>query len=207
MRRGSGRPLPWRAALCVRACGLPKALWNGELTENGFELGVIGGGRPEGICGPGSSTFWRSFFLAGWIDLGENLSRRKAKKYEKKTGCMRWSMPWAVFYQSDVDEFLRTKAAASTMVEYMLRRSRDRNERHWNFMWLALWKTCFKANPPSRLACIGYGPGEAHQCGKFFSGGRRKTSSDKKSWMNWMTSWTKWYIFSLGLSMIFWNSW
>lgn len=29
LRRGSGRAPPWRAALCVRACGLPKALWNG----------------------------------------------------------------------------------------------------------------------------------------------------------------------------------
>ena len=92
-----------------------------KLTENGFELGVIGGGRPEGICGSGIIDLLAELFLAGWIDLRGKFVPEKSEKIQEKDGMYAVEYaPGLFFYQSDVDEFLRTKAAASTMVEYML---------------------------------------------------------------------------------------
>lgn len=92
-----------------------------KLTENGFELGVIGGGRPEGICGSGIIDLLAELFLAGWIDLRGKFVPEKSEKIQEKDGMYAVEYaPGLFFFQSDVDEFLRTKAAASTMVEYML---------------------------------------------------------------------------------------
>ena len=92
-----------------------------KLTENGFELGVIGGGKPEGICGSGIIDLLAELFLAGWIDLRGKFVPEKSEKIQEKDGMYAVEYaPELFFYQSDVDEFLRTKAAASTMVEYML---------------------------------------------------------------------------------------
>ena len=147
-----------------------------KLTENGFELGVIGGGRPEGICGSGIIDLLAELFLAGWIDLRGKFVPEKSEKNSGKDGMYAVGMPLGCFYQSDVDEF-HTKAAASTMVEYMLGE-----------------------------AGIGM-----NDISEFYVAGAFGKHVSKESavtiWMNWMTSWTKWYIFSLGLSMIFWNLW
>ena len=60
-------------------------------------------------------------FLAGWIDLRGKFVPEKSEKIQEKDGMYAVEYaPGLFFYQSDVDEFLRTKAAASTMVEYML---------------------------------------------------------------------------------------
>ena len=99
------------------------------------------------------------------------------------------------------------------------RRSRGRP----NAMWLALLESMFQPESAGRCTIEAPVPGpdmdqgdghDAHQCGgrKFLSGGRRMPLETlfwiKNPWMDdWMTSWTKWYIFSLGLSMIFWNLW
>ena len=93
-----------------------------KLTETGFELGVIGGGKPVGICGSGIIDLLAELFLAGWIDLRGKFVPEKSEKIQEKDGMYAVEYaPGLFFYQSDVDEFLRTKAAACTMVEYMLR--------------------------------------------------------------------------------------
>ena len=93
-----------------------------KLTEKGFELGVIGGEKPEGICGSGIIDLLAELFLAGWIDLRGKFVPEKSEKIQEKDGMYAVEYaPGLFFYQSDVDEFLRTKAAACTMVEYMLR--------------------------------------------------------------------------------------
>lgn len=52
--------------------------------------------------------------------------------------------PDLYFYQSDIEEFIRTKAAAYTMVAIMLR-SRESNFRNWKvFMWQGFRQTCIK---------------------------------------------------------------
>lgn len=93
-----------------------------KLTKKGFELSVIGGGKPEGICGSGIIDLLAELFLAGWIDLRGKFVPEKSEKIQEKDGMYAVEYaPGLFFYQSDVDEFLRTKAAACTMVEYMLR--------------------------------------------------------------------------------------
>ena len=57
-----------------------------KLTENGFELGVIGGGRPEGICGSGIIDLLAELFLAGWIDLRGKFVPEKSEKIQEKDG-------------------------------------------------------------------------------------------------------------------------
>ncbi len=93
-----------------------------RLTEKGFELGVIGGGEARGICGSGIIELLAELFLAGWIDLRGKFVPEKNKAIRKVDGMYAVEYaPGLFFFQSDVDEFLRTKAAAATMVEYMLR--------------------------------------------------------------------------------------
>lgn len=89
--------------------------------ENGkFDLTVIGGGAPRGLCGSGIVDMIAQLFLNGKLDL--------LGKFVPESGDLvqengEWGIAYApglTFWQSDVDAFLRTKAAANTMVEYML---------------------------------------------------------------------------------------
>ena len=63
-------------------------------------------------------------FLEGWIDIRGKFSPEKSSLIQKKEGqwCVEYA-PGLYFYQKDIDEFIRTKSAAYTMVEIMLRES------------------------------------------------------------------------------------
>lgn len=93
--------------------------------ENGeIRIHVIGGQKPEGICGSGIVDLLAELFLHGWIDLKGKLISEKSLKIQKKGEMYAVEYaPGLFFYQSDIDEFVRTKAAAYTMVECMLRES------------------------------------------------------------------------------------
>ena len=85
-----------------------------------FYLTVIGGGAPKGVCGSGIVDLIAQLYLNGKIDL-------RGKFIPESGGLEQREGEWAIcyapglyFYQSDIDAFLRTKAAANTMVEYML---------------------------------------------------------------------------------------
>ncbi|MCD8337660.1 MAG: ASKHA domain-containing protein [Lachnospiraceae bacterium] len=87
------------------------------------ELDVIGGGAPMGICGSGIIDLISELFLHGLIDL-------RGKFVPESGDAISWRpeegeyafcyAPGLWFYQSDIQEFIRTKAAAYTMMEYLL---------------------------------------------------------------------------------------
>lgn len=93
--------------------------------DNGmFHNHVLGEGKAEGICGSGIIDILAELFLNGWLDIRGKLEPEKSSLIQQKNGS--WAVeydPGLFFYQEDIDEFLRTKAAAYTMVEYMLRES------------------------------------------------------------------------------------
>lgn len=92
--------------------------------------------RPQGICGSGIVDLLAELFLNGWVDaLGkfqEDASERIIQvrnhldeEREELAVCYAWASESAngedlVFTQSDVTEFIRTKAAAHTMVAYLI---------------------------------------------------------------------------------------
>lgn len=92
-----------------------------KLQGQEFELDVIGGGNPKGICGSGIVDLIAELFLHGWVDIRGQFVPEASEKIQKKGE--EYAVEYAPslwFCQSDLNEFLRTKAAAGTMVEYML---------------------------------------------------------------------------------------
>ena len=79
---------------------------------------------PQGICGSGIIDLIAELFLEGWIDIRGKLSPEKSLLIQQQDNqlCVEYA-PGLYFYQKDIDEFIRTKSAAHTMVEIMLRES------------------------------------------------------------------------------------
>lgn len=82
------------------------------------------GEEPQGICGSGIIDLIAELFLEGWIDIRGKLSPEKSPLIQERDNqlCVEYA-PGLYFYQKDIDEFIRTKSAAHTMVEIMLRES------------------------------------------------------------------------------------
>ena len=82
------------------------------------------GEEPRGICGSGIIDLIAELFLEGWIDICGKLSPEKSPLIQERDNqfCVEYA-PGLYFYQKDIDEFIRTKSAAHTMVEIMLRES------------------------------------------------------------------------------------
>ena len=80
--------------------------------------------EPRGICGSGIIDLIAELFLEGWIDIRGKLSPEKSPLIQESDNqlCVEYA-PGLYFYQKDIDEFIRTKSAAHTMVEIMLRES------------------------------------------------------------------------------------
>ena len=80
--------------------------------------------EPQGICGSGIIDLIAELFLEGWIDIRGKLSLEKSPLIQERDNqlCVKYA-PGLYFYQKDIDEFIRTKSAAHTMVEIMLRES------------------------------------------------------------------------------------
>lgn len=92
------------------------------IEEDVIRVHVIGEQEAEGICGSGIVDLLAELFLHGWIDLRGKLIPEKNPDI-RQIGEM-YAVEYApglFFYQSDIDEFIRTKAAAYTMVECMMR--------------------------------------------------------------------------------------
>ncbi|MCD7813105.1 MAG: ASKHA domain-containing protein [Lachnospiraceae bacterium] len=87
------------------------------------QLDVIGGGMPTGICGSGIIDLISELFLHGLIDLRGKFvpESSDAITFRPQEGEYAFCYaPGLWFYQSDIQEFIRTKAAAYTMMEYLL---------------------------------------------------------------------------------------
>ena len=82
---------------------------------------VIGEGEAKGICGSGIVDLLAQMFLNGWIDMKGKLQPEVSGRIVEQEGELAAEYaPGLCFYQSDIEEFLKTKAAAGTMVEYMM---------------------------------------------------------------------------------------
>lgn len=93
--------------------------------ENGeIYFHVIGEATAVGICGSGIVDLLAQLFLNGWMNVKGHLEPEKSSKISVQDGMYAVEYaPGLYFYQEDIDEFIKTKAAASTMIEYMFRES------------------------------------------------------------------------------------
>lgn len=87
--------------------------------------------EPKGICGSGIVDLLAQLFLNGIIDIRGQLNPDKSRhvvkvphpEYEEGSNEEVLAFEYApglLFYQFDIDEIVKTKAAAMTMVEYMM---------------------------------------------------------------------------------------
>ena len=95
-----------------------------KIRDGNIFVHVIGNSPPQGICGSGIIDLIAELFLEGWIDIRGKLSPEKSPLIQERDNqlCVEYA-PGLYFYQKDIDEFIRTKSAAHTMVEIMLRES------------------------------------------------------------------------------------
>lgn len=95
-----------------------------KIRDGNIFVHVIGNSAPQGICGSGIIDLIAELFLEGWIDIRGKLSPEKSPLIQERDNqfCVEYA-PGLHFYQKDIDEFIRTKSAAHTMVEIMLRES------------------------------------------------------------------------------------
>lgn len=85
---------------------------------------VIGGGSARGICGSGIIDLIAELYLNEWVDFKGTFNPEKSSRIHEQNGrCGVEYAPGLMFWQEDMEEFLRTKSAAVTMVEYLLRES------------------------------------------------------------------------------------
>ena len=97
-----------------------------HIADDAVELSVIGGGAPRGICGSGIVDMIADLFLEDRIDFRGRFIPENSPRICEVEG--EWAYLYGetkegkplYFYQSDIEQFLQTKAAAYTMVEYML---------------------------------------------------------------------------------------
>lgn len=95
-----------------------------KIRDGNIFVHVIGNSALQGICGSGIIDLIAELFLEGWIDIRGKLSPEKSPLIQERDNqlCVEYA-PGLYFYQKDIDEFIRTKSAAHTMVEIMLRES------------------------------------------------------------------------------------
>lgn len=95
-----------------------------KIRDGNIFVHVIGNSAPRGICGSGIIDLIAELFLEGWIDIRGKLSLEKSPLIQERDNqlCVEYAHG-LYFYQKDIDEFIRTKSAAHTMVEIMLRES------------------------------------------------------------------------------------
>lgn len=87
------------------------------------ELSVIGNVTPKGICGSGIADMIAELYLEDILDFRGKFIPENSSRLEQIDG--EWAFRYAdglYFYQSDVEQFIATKAAAYTMVEYMMQK-------------------------------------------------------------------------------------
>ena len=120
------------------------------------------GGKPlqieaKGICGSGIIDLIAELFLERLDSTSVwKVSPEKSPLIQKKEGqwCVEYA-PGLHFYQKDIDEFIRTKSAAHTMVEIMLRESGlEALTRQNGSMWQGLLESMYPRSLPLPSACI-----------------------------------------------------
>lgn len=114
-----------RTGMCAANGAVEKVSIRGDKVR----LSVIGGGKVAGICGSGIVDMIAELFLEGIIDFRGRFQPEHSARVSKVDN--EWAFCYAdgkrtvtgeplYFYESDIRQFLDTKAAAWTMVAYML---------------------------------------------------------------------------------------
>ena len=99
----------------------PGAVDRVQISDGQIKIHVIGEAKPRGICGSGIVDLLAEMFLNGWIDIKGRYVRGASEKIREIDGELAAEYgPELFFFQKDIEEFLKTKAAAGTMVEYMM---------------------------------------------------------------------------------------
>ena len=87
------------------------------------ELSVIGDTEPKGICGSGIVDMIAELYLEDILDFRGKFIPENSCRVEKIDGELAFRYADDLyFYESDVEQFIATKAAAYTMVEYMMQK-------------------------------------------------------------------------------------
>ncbi|MBC3889985.1 DUF4445 domain-containing protein [Acetobacterium paludosum] len=101
------------------------------IEENQLKLTTIAGSKPRGICGSGIVDLLAQMLLNGWIDFSGRFNPEISKRIIKIDGEYGVVYAWQeeseskeelVFTQTDIGQFIDAKAAANTMVAYLLER-------------------------------------------------------------------------------------
>lgn len=101
----------------------PGAVDGVKIRGDRVELSVIGNSEPKGICGSGIVDMLAELYLEDILDFRGKFIPENSDRLEQIDG--EWAFRYAdglYFYQSDVEQFVATKAAAHTMVEYMMQK-------------------------------------------------------------------------------------
>lgn len=101
----------------------PGAVDGVKIRKGQVELSVIGNVPPKGICGSGIVDMIAELYLEDILDFRGKFIPENSERMELLEG--EWAFRYAdglYFYQSDVEQFIATKAAAYTMVEYMMQK-------------------------------------------------------------------------------------
>ena len=101
----------------------PGAVDSVKIRNDQVELTTIGGAAPRGICGSGIVDLLAELYLEDILDFRGKFIPENSQRMEFLEG--EWAFRYAdglYFYQSDIDQFIATKAAAHTMVEYMMQK-------------------------------------------------------------------------------------
>ena len=101
----------------------PGAVDGVKIRGDKVELSVIGNTAPKGICGSGIVDMIAELYLEDILDFRGKFIPENSQRVEKMGG--EYAFRYAddlYFYESDVEQFIATKAAAYTMVEYMMQK-------------------------------------------------------------------------------------
>ena len=101
----------------------PGAVDGVKIRNGQVELSVIGNAAPKGICGSGIVDMIAELYLEDILDFRGKFIPENSESVEKIDG--QWAFRYGeglYFYESDVEQFIATKAAAYTMVEYMMQK-------------------------------------------------------------------------------------
>ena len=101
----------------------PGAVDGVKIRDDRVELSVIGDTAPKGICGSGIVDMIAELYLEDILDFRGKFIPENSDRVERVDD--QWAFRYAdglYFYETDVEQFIATKAAAHTMVEYMMQK-------------------------------------------------------------------------------------
>ena len=131
------------------------------------ELSVIGNTEPRGICGSGIVDMIAELYLEDILDFRGKFITENSSRVEWVDD--QWAFRYAdglYFHERDVEQFVATKAAAHTMVEYMMQKIGLSMEEVGNFYLAGAFGTHIKIPsgitiglypdiPQERIRCAG----------------------------------------------------